>query len=292
MNTAHLIAYALDGALMIAIPVGIAWWLHRRFGARWNTWLIGMLAFVTAQVVHAPLLGIGALFTRGNAWGVSSAVGTAIKGVWLGLAAGVCEEVARYIFLRYVARYARAWRDGAIFGAGHGGIEAMMIGAGVLLQIPAMTRMSPEAISALPADQQAAVQQQVDAFWSAPLWHIQLGWIERAFALCLHIACALLVLEAVRRRRMIWLFAAIAWHALTDACTVWFGGLSPVALEAILGVFAVASVAMAWWLRRLDTPEDLALSDAAPVRGQGDWQQTLRAPSGTTYVDPPREREE
>jgi hypothetical protein len=50
----------------------------------------------------------------------------------LGLTAGLSEESFRYIVLRWWAKDARRWRDVVLYGAGHGGVEAIILGGLVI----------------------------------------------------------------------------------------------------------------------------------------------------------------
>ena len=52
-----------------------------------------------------------------------------IYAVFLGLSAGVFEETARYLTYRFWAKDARSWSRGLMLGAGHGGSEAILVGA-------------------------------------------------------------------------------------------------------------------------------------------------------------------
>src|SRR5690606_30609338 len=101
----------------------------------------------------------------------------------------------------------------------------------------------------LDAGQRAALAAQISQYWASPWYMPLLGGMERAFAICLHMALAVVVLKAVVARRLRWLVAAIAAHAVANASAAvtlqWYG---PVAAELLLLVFAGLSV---WLLYRL-----------------------------------------
>ncbi len=60
-----------------------------------------------------------------------------------------------------------------------------------------------------------------------------------------------MVLQVFTRRNWGWLVAAIGYHLLTDAATVFgaLSGWSPLVIEAVVGVFALVSLAMILSLR-------------------------------------------
>jgi uncharacterized membrane protein YhfC len=248
------VTYALNGLLMIGLPLALGFFLSRKFGTKWNLFALGALTFFGSQVVHIPLLqGLTALFkskvlpTPPVAWQL------VFNAVVLGLAAGLCEELARYLVLRRWARSARTWRDALMFGAGHGGLEAIIFGGLVLVSYVNMAavRNVDTATLGLSADQQALLARQLAAYWSAPWYITLLGAVERLFALCLHLSLSVMVMQAFTRKNRLWLGAAIAWHALTDACAVLGqgAGLGPLQLEGIVGAFALASLVIIFVLR-------------------------------------------
>src|SRR6185436_234688 len=128
------LTYTLNFVLMIALPIALGVFLTRRFKLGWGLWAIGAATFVLSQVVHLPLLwGIDQLAKNGvipappENWILLS------NAILLGLLAGLCEETARYLVYRFWIKDARTWREGVLFGAGHGGLEAIILGGLVAL---------------------------------------------------------------------------------------------------------------------------------------------------------------
>jgi uncharacterized membrane protein YhfC len=222
---------ALNALLMIALPLALAACLARRWRLPWSLFGWGAVTFLGSQAVHLPLLQVLTLALRGTLTGpfvVEHAL--LIDAVILGLAAGVCEEGARWVGYRWLVPRARSWPEGLMFGAGHGGAEAIILGglAGVALFHPA-----PPAVGLTPL----------------------LGAAERVFALADHLALSVLVLQVFVRGRWHWLALAIGWHALLDGVSVYAARqVSPLALEAMLGCFGLASVAIVFALRRPPDP--------------------------------------
>src|SRR5699024_12800015 len=92
---------------------------------RWIPFFLGVLAFTVSQLlIRIPLLqyveknSIDFLFF--------SSVHPIQYAIVLGFSAALFEEGARYLAMRYLMKQ-RDWRSGFLFGAGHGGIEALII---------------------------------------------------------------------------------------------------------------------------------------------------------------------
>jgi uncharacterized membrane protein YhfC len=250
------VTYTLNSLLMIAIPVIIAILLQRRLGVRWSLFAWGAVAFVGSQVVRLPLLfGLTALFRAGALPHVPDSIVTPFNIAVLCLTAGIFEEGARYIVYRRFISTARSWKEGVAFGTGHGGIEAVLLGLFTGWGVMQMFALRGVDLATLPlqADQLAALQKQVADFWSAPWYLTLLGAAERVFAICLHISLAMLVLQAFIRRSILWLFAAMGWHALVNAVAVsLLPVIGPLGTEGVLGIMALISIGVVAALRRIE----------------------------------------
>lgn len=218
---------ALNALLMMTVPLVLGAWLARRYRLPWSLFGWGAVAFIGAQVVHLPLLQILTMALHGIARGpflLEHAL--LINAVILGLAAGLCEESARWVAYRWLVPRARSWPEGLMLGAGHGGAEAIMLGglAGLAVFHP-----SPEGQGLMPL----------------------LGTVERIFALADHLALSVLVLQVFVRGQWRWLVIAIGWHALLDGVSVYASRhMSTVLLEGLLGCFGVVSLVIVVALRR------------------------------------------
>ena len=261
----------LNFALMVLMPILLGVLLARRLGLKWGLYLVGAATFVASQVVHIPLnSGLTALFAN-RTLGVPAppvAWRLPFNAVVLGLTAGLCEEIARYLVYRYWIKSARTWREALMFGAGHGGIEAIIFGALAGVAFVQLVTLRNADLSTLPltAHQVVALREQITAYWSAPWYATLLGAVERAFTLCFHLSAAVLVLQAFRRKNLLWLGAAILWHAAADASAVFVVGTRGVYwAEAAVGVFGVASLAVIFALKPGGTETLPELVSAAPI---------------------------
>ena len=146
-----------------------------------------------------------------------------------------------------------------MFGAGHGGIEAILLGVLSLLTVFRIVSLSEQDLSLLiPKEQLSLAEAQIAAFWAAPWYAVFLGAIERIFALCFHIAASVLVLQSFRRQNILWLFGAIGLHTSLDAMAV-YGSQTwgSYITEGMLALFTVLSIAIIFRLRLGEQQEEL-----------------------------------
>jgi uncharacterized membrane protein YhfC len=265
-----LLTRALNGLLMIAIPVALAIYLTRYFHTGWRLVWIGAATFVLSQVGHIPFnYVLFKLFENGVLPTPPGQYMLVFNSLILGLSAGLWEEGARYASYRWWAKDARSWGKALVFGAGHGGIEAILLGILVLLTYVQLISIRDVDLSTLvPADQLALAQAQVDAYWSAPWYLTLLGALERASSLPFHLSASVLVLQVFTRGQIRWLFFAIAWHTLLDAVAVYSAGTwGPYVAEALIAVFALFSIAIIFLLRQPEPePETREQADLPPVK--------------------------
>jgi len=259
----------LNFALMIVLPILLGMFLARRLGTKWGLYAVGAVTFIASQVVHLPLnAGLTALFANKILPAPPEVWKLPFNAIVLGLTAGLCEEIARYLVYRYWIKSARTWREALMFGAGHGGIEAIIVGglAGVaFVQLIALRNVDVSTLP-IPTDQQALAAKQIAEYWSAPWYATLLGAVERAFALCFHLSAAVLVLQAFRRKNLLWLVAAILWHTATNAVSVFVAGTWGVYwAEVTVGVFGVASLGLIFAMRPREAERPPESESAAPV---------------------------
>jgi len=251
---------------MIAIPVGLTIYLTRKFKQSWRLFWIGAATFIISQVLHIPFNTlVSPIFNQFGLIALPVALQNVILSVFLGLSAGLFEELSRYAMYRWWAKDARSWGMGLLVGTGHGGIEAIILGILVLYGYIQMLIVSGVDISTLVApDQVELAKAQIQAYWSAPWYITMLGALERLFTLPLHLACSVLVLQAFNRKKLWWVGLAILYHALADGVTVFVSqiGFSALAIEGIIGIFAIMSIVIVFVLRQ---PEPAADPIPAPI---------------------------
>ena len=211
--------------LMLVIPLGLGVFLYRRLKADWRIFGLGMLTFIGSQVLHIPFnnwtllpilenLGVGPSLPPGS-------LQLALFALVVGLSSGVFEETARYIVYSRWLEEARSWKDGLMFGAGHGGVEALIIGVIVLLAFLQALTIRNGDMSQLPPDQLEAALAFSDAYWSNPWYFYLLPLMERISAIIFHLSASLLVMQAFTRRKISWYLAAVLLHTFFNAAAVY-----------------------------------------------------------------------
>ena len=254
-------AYLLNTLGMIVLPILLVFYLTRKFNLSWKLVFAGALTFIASQVLHIPVVyGLTAFFKSASAPTIPVAWTTLFNGVLLGLLAGIFEETARWILFKFFLKDAKTWREGVLVGAGHGGVEALILGVLALTSIISMIAMRNADLSKLgiPADQIELTKQQLAAFWSAPVYQAFVGFLERVFAISLHVSLSVMVLYSVAYKKPIWFWIALLWHAFVDGITVYLLPMIGVlGVEGVLAVCAIISLIIIFRTRTFFTPSQM-----------------------------------
>lgn len=243
--------YFLNGALMLIAPIGLGLLLAHRLKAGWGLFGIGALSFILSQLVHIPFNWLLLRKYQILPIGQSDEANLVLMALFLGLSAGVFEESFRLIALRYWASNARSWGQALMLGAGHGGVEAILLGCIVLINTTLLTRIDAGALTGIMSETQLPlVLAQIEQMLAQPWYMVLLGALERLFAISFHLSASVMVYQVFKRGRLRWLLAAILWHTLLDAAAVYFVvQQGAIFTEAVLGGFSIASVGIIYLLR-------------------------------------------
>lgn len=250
VSPAAIAAMAFTGIFCLLLPVGLGLFFAKRLGGRWRFFWLGCLTFVLfalvlEQAVHALVLGgaLGAAIT-GNIW---------LYALYGGLMAGLFEEAGRWLAFQLAARrWPAGGPDALMCGAGHGGIEAVLLAGTAMLNNIVLSLIINQgglaavvAAGSLPEAAVTAAESLAGVPASMFLW----SGFERLCAVALHISLSVLVYAAVaQKRRGLW-FAAVGLHALVDMAAVLANNWLPVA--ATEGLVALLSLAAALLARRV-----------------------------------------
>lgn len=280
------VTYALNFLLMIVLPLLLGWWLARRYGLAWRLFAMGGITFILSQMFHIPFnYGLSLVFKQGLLPKPPEQWQVLFNALVFGLSAALFEEIARYLMLRYGLKDARSWKQALMFGAGHGGVEAILLGvlAGIAYVNMIVLRDNPAMLGSLPADQMQLAQQQISAYWDAPLYTTVLGAVERIFALAFHLSAAVLVMQVFLRGQMRWLGLAILWHWILDGLAVYgASNWGVLKTEGSIGIMAVLSLGIIFALR---SPATLLPAEPEPDDGAAELPSSLPPASETPNAD-------
>jgi uncharacterized membrane protein YhfC len=246
-----IIMFILAGMFNVLFPILLGWWIIRKHKTSWKLFGVGVLTFVGSQIFHLPVVsGLTAAFQSGALPHVNPAFAPYFNAIVLGLLAGLFEETARWVGYKLLKKQGDSFGASITLGAGHGGVEAIAVGFVVLFTLVSM--ISLRAMDAgslpLPADQLALAQQQVAAYFATP-WHLPLaGAVERVGAVALHITLSIMVWLSFSKRKALWFWGAVLYHAVVDGLTVLAVsfGMGTWLLEALFILVAFGGLYLVW----------------------------------------------
>lgn len=245
VSQATIKAMLISMSLSLFIPVILIIILKRKYKISIKVVLFGALTFILFAVILEGALN-GFLLNNavtapffGNAW---------VLVPYGALMAGVFEEIGRYTMMRFALKKHRDWKDGLAFGIGHGGIESILIlGLSNLTMIIYAYQINAGTFDQLMSNENLKsallpIKEQLIA--TSPLM-TALGPIERVCAIALHIALSVLVMYAIKSKKIKYLVSAIVIHALFDVpAALYQTGVLPnvFIVEAIIVLFAILAV--------------------------------------------------
>lgn len=240
--------------LSIGFPVVLLIILKKKNLLSWKAVGVGVLVFIIfSQVLEKTLHAI-----------MIAPTGTALKWtdnpyvfvLYAGLAAGIFEEIGRYIGFKWFLKNKHGYGDGLSLGVGHGGMEALMIGAfaGVYSIIFAHMINSgtlPDVSAQVSAAQLADIKKH---FISQGFGTYFIAGVERLVAVIIQVFLSLVVLLAVRRHAFKYVLYAIGIHAIFDFLPAMYQANIISSLwvtETILIAFGIIATFMIFKMRNL-----------------------------------------
>lgn len=224
----HELCLLFDLLVCFGVPLGGILRLRKKGIPIGRPFLLGVLAFVISQLVlRVPIVQkvlpnmTWFLIMQQNPW---------LYGFFLGATAGIFEEVARLLFMKYGMKGRTEFSDGLAFGLGHGGIEAMML-------------VGLSVISSMVLIALGEVEVSLISYSS-----LLLGGVERIGAMTFHIGATLVILYGIRQRKGgRFTLLAILLHTILDASVVILPrvfGVGVIELEGVIMIIAVITLVM------------------------------------------------
>ncbi|MDZ5252623.1 YhfC family intramembrane metalloprotease [Clostridium sp. LIBA-8841] len=230
MESASIIIYLLINIIIsFGIPIGALVYFIRKKNRCVKPYFIGMLVFFISQMIlRIPLLNN--VISKMDWYMEMSTFYPVIVMIFLGLTAGVFEEVGRYLGFKIALKNNRRWIDGIAFGIGHGGIEAMLLlGMASLQNLFIVISKGNESVLNI-------------LYSNGP--YILLGGFERIFAIMIHIGLTMIVLYGINKNKIRYLFLAIILHGLVDFIVVLLSslGINILLVEGWVGICALGGL--------------------------------------------------
>lgn len=253
-------AMALVGVFTVVLPLGLGIFFWKRTRGRWRFFFLGCVVFpvfamVLEQQVHGLLLG-GSLgpTLQGNLW---------LYALYAGLMAGIFEECGRWLAFKLSLQWSRGPEDALMYGAGHGGIEAVLLAGMTMVNniVISLTlnRGGLDAVEELMGPIPEAGMTAIRGIAATPAGLYFWTAFERLSAVGLHIALSVLVYAAVRNRgKRYWFPAAILIHALVDMVAVLTNALFSVVITE--GTVALLTLGVIFLARKVYLGEKQEIS--------------------------------
>jgi uncharacterized membrane protein YhfC len=242
MSSIAMFFSACQGIIPIAVVVVLIVVLVKKSSFSFKPFGVGILIFIVFSQILESLLHLFVLKTN-HSTSTFFAQHPYTYATYAAIAAGLFEEIGRYIGFRVFLRSFREWKDGISYGLGHGGIEALLIGNMTAIQtiVFGVLVNTGKLPTTLPADVKTSVLNLVHQ----PAYMFALGAIERLAALSIQIALSLIILYGIKRKSSLYLVLAILLHAVIDFVSALYQKhvVSLVTVESVTVVFSIIAVA-------------------------------------------------
>ncbi len=222
----------ISGLLEFFIPVLLGLFIWSRLKAKWLAFLVGAILWFVAYVVRSPINTYGTLWIYQNFKGAALIY---LSVAFPSLTAGIFEESARWLAFRFAVKDHRL-ENGLMYGAGHGGIESMLLVGVSVLSSAIVGYFYPQTLTSA----------QLAQLTTTPEWLVFIGLWERLCAMTFHIAMSILVLESFRQKQIWYLGVAIGAHFFLNFAAVYVLQWGIVQSELVVTAFAVVALWYIW----------------------------------------------
>ena len=248
--TLSVVFMALATLYSFAAPILLLIY-YRKKGADILPFFIGCIVFVIFALILESLMH--QLVLKVLPVGKTILGNTLLYALYGGLAAGIFEEAGRFLAFKTVLKKKLGNdRNALMYGAGHGGIEAILtLGLAYMGNIVMSVLINAGQTDMLTATATGEAAEQLkavlDSLVTTAPWTYLLAIVERALAITTHICLSVLVFFAVKKPDKGWLFpTAILLHAALDGVMVILAAHLPtVAVEGCLAVMVLGLVLLA-----------------------------------------------
>ena len=213
-----------------ALPIGLFVYAKKKLGAKTAPFFIGCgVFFVMVLMLEAAIHRI-----------VFQLAGEA----------ALFEETGRYIAMRFLVK-PMDFPNAFMYGAGHGGVEAMLLcGVASISNIAGAVMINSGTMSAqlatLDAEKAADTAAALSALWTTPSLTFFAGGVERIIAVVLHLSLSILVFQSIRKKSQKDLLNAYLFHFVIDSLSVLLSAVASVwVVELVVALVTGGAVLMA-----------------------------------------------
>jgi len=246
LTIASMVGFVLYSILLF---VGFILFNKRKTGISIKPLIVGSLGFIVFTQVLEKVLHLVVITQFPN-----YADHPVFFGIYGGMAAGIFEEVGRFILFTWLLKKYLDYKGGLSFGIGWGGIEAVLVALtmtvpNIMFAIMINSGTFETVMAAqLPSDQISMIKETIV---SQHAGFYLLGVSERFFAVLLQIALSLTVLLAVVKKKLSYLLYAIVIHAAIDFPFVFVQTGHFTSLWVLEMYFAVIGILSLFFIKRV-----------------------------------------
>ena len=224
MITAITLSFIIAGLVEVLLPIVIGYYVIKRLKTSKKIWMVGALMFIIS-LVRLPLnTYLSNLAVSGGVTNISYTLVYLIPS----LTAGVFEESGRYIGIRYLIKD-ESYETGLTYGAGHGGIESILLVGVNVLVTGILIIINPATIP----------QPQLNAILMMPWYMPLIGAYERVMVMIIHLSLSIMVLETLRTKKITFLIIAVIAHTAVNYLSIVAVGYSVLYAELVVTGFAI-----------------------------------------------------
>jgi uncharacterized membrane protein YhfC len=232
ISFALFLTLLISGLLAIFIPILLGLWIWSKLKARWLAFLVGAVLWFVAYVVRTPINTSGALWFYQNFKGAALIY---LSIAFPSLTAGIFEESARWLAFRFAVKDHRL-ENGLMYGAGHGGLESILLAGVSLLGSALVGYFYPQTLTTA----------QLTSLTLTPEWLPFISLWERLAAITFHVAMSVLVLQSFRQKQTWYLGVAIGAHFFLNFAAIYALQWGIIASELVTTAFAAVSLWYLW----------------------------------------------
>ena len=252
--TLSIVFMVISCLIAFLVPVGLLLYFRIKKKADILPFFVGcavmlIFAFVLEQLAHSLILG--------SAAGIIIQKNTLLYALYGGLMAGLFEETGRFVAFKTVLKRKQEKDQNALmYGAGHGGFEAIVILGlaminNIIYSVFLNTGHTEVITNTLSGDALTKVEMTFTELATIQSYQFLLGGVERLLVITLQISFSVLVWFAAKKKDKLYLYpVAVLMHLVVDSVAVLMSqnGVSVLLIEGVLCLLTLVCV---WFAKRV-----------------------------------------